>query len=166
MLDVPRSVRSSTASKVGETPASPDGSVVVLTPDAGGGSLVPGPSVCPHAALSAANMIVQMMRLIPIVTPTSVEFWRWMKYDGIDKEVPWAPRCAAHQDIPRNRGTAVHRRSSGGQAQGRYLPFFFFAFFATVLASFSWKMDGSAHLAVACSFATTYRFSFFSKHNS
>lgn len=29
-----------------------------------------------------------------------------------------------------------------GQAQGGYLPFFFFAFFANVLASFSWKMDG------------------------
>ena len=53
-----------------------------------------------------------------------------------------------------------------GQAQGSYLPFFFFAFFATVLASFSWKMDGSVQLAVRCLFATTYRYSFFPKHNS
>jgi len=29
-----------------------------------------------------------------------------------------------------------------GQAQGGYLPFFLAFFFATVVASFSWKMDG------------------------
>ena len=51
-------------------------------------------------------------------------------------------------------GYPPNQRSGGsppllwGQAQGGYLPFFFFAFFANVLASFSWKMDGSAELAV------------------
>jgi hypothetical protein len=45
----------------------------------------------------------------------------------------------------KSRETANVTAVSLGQAQGGYLPFFlaaFFAFFATVLASFSWKMDG------------------------
>src|SRR3990170_4296837 len=60
---------------------------------------------------------------------------------GSPKPFPFALLKRPHKAKKRRKVPAVPL----GQAQGGYLPFFlaaFFAFFATVLASFSWKMDG------------------------